>query len=187
MQLSAITKLRVAFVALGVMLFVPLGWLLHSVNVRVEAQRRLRHQVVAERIFDELERELTRVLADQSARPSSQFDSEIALSPSEPYVLGYFKAQAGLRVVNVDPDPERRLRVQKAVVESGALLAAPQPQRIKPAAQPQLEKPSSPTERTNPEVGSEAPRQAAPTKSLSPAEVMRKLNRAGDERRSNYR
>jgi hypothetical protein len=90
-QLRPLTRLRLAFFALGTVLLVPFAFLLDAVEHRVETQRRLRHQVVADRIFDELERELTAVLDGESARPSAAYDEATRSDTWAPFVLGYFK------------------------------------------------------------------------------------------------
>ena len=96
MRLSALNRLRLAFAGIGALLLLPLALLAHSVNERLEAQRRLRHEVVAERIFDELERELTAVLAREFARPSSAYDTaSIDEGATSPYVIAYFSSSGG--------------------------------------------------------------------------------------------
>jgi hypothetical protein len=177
-QLSAITKLRLAFIALAVALLVPLGWLIHSVNVRVEAQRRLRHQVVADRIFDELERELTRVLAEQSARPSRDFDELELEDAPQPYVVGYFSADGrSMKVVNgAVISAAQQQRVASALAQRGVL---PEP-ASSGAAEAQVQVPSEPSALL--EAQKKPSSKVAPSKSLSGAEILRKLNRASDER-----
>ncbi|MFZ5892569.1 MAG: hypothetical protein ACOY0T_16040 [Myxococcota bacterium] len=184
MQFDAITRLRIAFITLGLLLLAPLGWLMHSVNIRLETQRRLRHQVVAERIFDELERELTRVLEQQSAISSGNFDSEMSSSSWEPYVVGYFKSD-GARTHLLDAeklDPTRRKRLAWALEQEGVIDKSPIDAKQlgglgvpKPAPDAVMQAPRL-DERSN----------VAPAKpasgSMSPAEVMRKLNRATEER-----
>ena len=96
MRLSALNRLRLAFCGIGALLLGPLGLLAHSVNERLEAQRRLRHEVVADRIFDELERELTAMLTQEFARPSSVYDAaSIDAGGAVPYVLRYFTSADG--------------------------------------------------------------------------------------------
>src|SRR4051794_27330780 len=71
----ALTRLRIAFVLLAAALLAPLALLARSMELRFEAQRRLRHEIVAERIFDEMERELTALLATESARPTEAYNA----------------------------------------------------------------------------------------------------------------
>ncbi|HET9931145.1 MAG TPA: hypothetical protein VFQ35_10680 [Polyangiaceae bacterium] len=169
MHPNPLTKLRLSFLALGALLFVPLLWLIHSVNARVEAQRRLRHQVVAERIFDELERELTRVLREESSRPSSAFD-RAGPDSAPPYVVGYFRteneAPTALRVQG----PDGKARVDRALV--AANLVTTLPSSLQGAKEP-------------PPKSQRIPAPATPSpasRSMSPAEVLRKLNRASEDR-----
>jgi hypothetical protein len=112
-RLRPLTRLRLAFLALGALLLTPLGFLLGAIEGRVEAQRRLRHEVVAERIFDELERELTALLAAESARPSSAYDEPTRSETWAPFVLGYFKiGTAGLELLAQDQlESERAARL----------------------------------------------------------------------------
>jgi hypothetical protein len=86
---------------LGAALLVPLGWLLRSVDARLEAQRRLRHELVAERIFDEMEGELTALLAREDARPSAAYAAtSTRVENWAPFVVGYFTRDArGVQIV----------------------------------------------------------------------------------------
>jgi hypothetical protein len=168
----ALTKLRLSFIALGVMLCIPLAWLLHSVNERVEAQRRLRHQVVAERIFDELERELTRVLSEEAARPSQAFDGG-GPSGVPAYVIGYFRTEHTLPVVFPADSPENKSRAIQALAAAQVIPQVP-PLNATRGRAPKT---------AAPQAVAPAPPQAPPSRaSMSPAEVLRKLNRASEER-----
>ena len=89
MRLRPLTRLRLYFFALGAVLLAPLGFLLSAMDDRVQAQRRLRHEVVAERIFDELERELTLVLESEALRPSSAYEAATRIEAWAPFVVGY--------------------------------------------------------------------------------------------------
>jgi hypothetical protein len=120
MRFDNITRLRLAFAAIAVVLLLPLGWLLHSIEQRLETQRRLRHEVVAERIFDELERELTHVLEREAARPSVAYDDvKTRASAWEPFVVGYFKSEGGNTVLLASNqlDSERRQRLSWALAQ----------------------------------------------------------------------
>jgi len=184
-QFDAITRLRLAFVALGVILFLPLLWLIHSVDVRVEAQRRLRHQVVAERIFDELERELTRVLDQESARASASFDLDMPSSSWEPYVIGYFKTDGDQNRLLDAPnlDPERRKRLSWALAHDGVVQPPPPAQQLGELKQEAQGAENTQVTRSAQQSAASAPApKAASASSLSPADVLRKLNRAKEER-----
>ena len=101
MDRRALTRLRLAFLLLGAALLVPLGLLLRSVDARLEAQRRLRHELVAERIFDEMEGELTALLAREDARPSAAYAAtSTRVENWAPFVVGYFTRDArGVQIV----------------------------------------------------------------------------------------
>ncbi|MEO8183611.1 MAG: hypothetical protein ABI895_32670 [Deltaproteobacteria bacterium] len=155
-----------AFLALAAVLLTPLGFLFLAIEGRVEAQRRLRHEVVAERIFDELERELTAVLAAESARPSSAYDEPTRSEAWAPFVVGYFKiGAAGVELLaRSQLDSERMARLTAAL---GALSEPPRGStlgQIRPAEEP------SPTS---------APARAFAAKS-SP-DVLQKLNRSQED------
>jgi hypothetical protein len=148
MQLDAIKRLRVAFVVIGIVLLGPLGWLFHSVEQRLSAQRRLRHEVVAERIFDELERELTRVLEEEAARPSAAYEMEMHAAGWPRFVVGYFKAREGESgmIAAAELDPDRRKRIAWALARvSGSVSddSRQEPVKARAAQAPQSGKSSS--------------------------------------------
>ena len=68
-------RLRIVFIALGVVLLVPLALLIHRAFTSVRAEHERSHEAVAERIFDELERELTLFLRREEERPFEQYRS----------------------------------------------------------------------------------------------------------------
>src|SRR5512138_153681 len=106
-RLSRLSLLRLTFVGLGALLLAPLGVLKHAVDMRIARQTKLRHEVVAERIFDEFERELTRVIERESARPSSAYDSPTDPSSWAPFIVGYFVNEAGTRRLVTRDDLDR--------------------------------------------------------------------------------
>jgi hypothetical protein len=174
-----LTRLRLWFVALGVLLLTPLGFLLDAVDERIEAQRRLRHEVVAERIFDELERELTALIDAESARPSVAYDEPTQVEAWAPYVVGYFKLGVdGVELLARDQlGAARSARLTAAL---GTLVDAKG--GLPPEPSEALGAPLSPT--TEPLKGL-APRQKAFEPKSSP-DVLQKLNRSQEERaRSN--
>ena len=169
MRLSALNRLRLAFSGIGALLLLPLALLAHSVNERLEAQRRLRHEVVAERIFDELERELTAVLSREFARPSSAYDAA-SIDPGvpSPYVIGYFTSSEGRRRVlgAREPGGDREPRASWALDEWERRVGTS-------SAVPSLV-PGSPA----------VPVQPAPASPRSTPEILKKLNRS-ERARSN--
>lgn len=163
MRLEPLTRLRLAFAALGVVLLTPLGFLLHSVNERIEAERRLRHQVVAERIFDELERELTTFLETEAERAAFKY---ARAKPSDPWassVVGYFTIENGRRRVSAQRDEARLTRVLDAWTAPGGVLGA--------AGEPE----ESATRYGKPVSGQSFAPKSAP-------DVMQKLNRSQELR-----
>jgi two-component sensor histidine kinase len=112
MIMGNLKPIRLVFVILAVILLLPLGLLLDRALDSMAAERELRHQVLAERIFDEMERELTMFLRREEDRPFEHYRffyipegsdvNSIELSPSplaqlseEAFIVGYFQ---------VDPD-----------------------------------------------------------------------------------
>ena len=97
------TRLRVTFLALALLLLLPLGLLVSRALVSLANERELRHQIVAERIFDEMERELTALVRREEDRPFEHYRSyyvsessgtsirsPLADPPEEPFILDYF-------------------------------------------------------------------------------------------------
>ena len=126
----ALIRLRIAFVLLAAALLAPLGLLARSMEARLEAQRRLRHEIVAERIFDEMERELTALLATESARPSDAYSAaSTRVENWAPFVVGYFtRDAAGVHVVaQSQMDDARSARLLRALPSSRVSSAEPQP------------------------------------------------------------
>jgi hypothetical protein len=116
-----LTRLRVAFVALGVALLLPLALLVRAASARLEEQRRLKHEVVAERIFDEMERELAALLERERARSSDAYAATNTRPETwAPFVVGYFVSdRGGARVTAGDLLTAQRA----AAVSSAAQLA----------------------------------------------------------------
>jgi hypothetical protein len=164
MQQRSLNRLRLAFIAIGVVLLAPLGWLLWSFDQRLEAQRRLRHEVVAERILDEVERELLRFLNEEAQRPSEAFQNGIALDAAAPYVLGYYtKGSSGIRDATIGGDAAKWRRVDNSL---GSKAAMPLPG-------------GTAEYRTQP-----VPRRGLPAKRVeSASDALRSLNRADEIRR----
>jgi signal transduction histidine kinase len=107
-----VRRIRIAFALLAALLFVPLGLLLKSALESVASERANRHRAVAERVFDEMEGELSRLVRREDERPFGHYEfyyvpqevsrgrpavvrSPLSSLPEEPFVLGYFQ---------IDPD-----------------------------------------------------------------------------------
>ncbi|MEM8995012.1 MAG: HAMP domain-containing sensor histidine kinase [Acidobacteriota bacterium] len=101
--------LRWLFAAVVVLLWVPVALLVRHALDNVEKDRQNRHRSVAERFFDEMERELTEWLDGEENRPFGHYRflytpetaepeterSPLADGPESPFVLAHFQ---------VDPD-----------------------------------------------------------------------------------
>ena len=94
------TKIRLTFLLLAVALLLPLALLVRGAFQSVGEERELRHQAIAERIFDEMERELTTFLRREEERSVEEYallasrGGGRAEVPGEPFIEGYFELHA---------------------------------------------------------------------------------------------
>jgi signal transduction histidine kinase len=102
---------RFALIAVGVL--VPVTLLVWRALDSVAVERRMRHEVVAERLFDEMERALSDLLAREEARPVEAYGNggAVPLAPAadQPFVIGWFEI-----------DPEGRVRTADGAVRNAA-------------------------------------------------------------------
>ena len=99
-------RFRILFIVVAVVVIVPVGLLVRRAIDSVELEQRTRHQVVAERIFDEMERALSEMLAREEERPFGEYSyeyvpqgqeagplvrSSLADPPSLKFIVGYFQ------------------------------------------------------------------------------------------------
>ncbi|MEM7349360.1 MAG: HAMP domain-containing sensor histidine kinase [Acidobacteriota bacterium] len=106
------TRIRIVFVLLALVLLVSLGLVVDRALDSVAAERSMRHRALADRIVDEMEGELTAWLRQEEDRPFAQYRyffvpegsptqivnltrSPLSELPSEPFVVCYFQ---------IDPD-----------------------------------------------------------------------------------
>lgn len=82
---------RLRFLLVAVAVLVPLALLVWRALASVETERARRHELVAERLFDEMERALTDVLTQAEARPVDGF---LSAPPEVPWVVGWFDIAA---------------------------------------------------------------------------------------------
>ena len=159
---SPIVNLRLAFVALGIGLWLAIGLLLQSAISRLDAQRKLRHSMVAERVFDEAERELGNLLEHEVQRPASAYDAtDTDPKRWSPFVVAYYRRDPALTLLaEAGLDAKRRARARAAVVHAAAALDAA---HAKPADQ-------APSEASAPDADDPAQR--------SSPDVLRQLNRS---------
>jgi signal transduction histidine kinase len=95
-------RLRLVLALLAAALVVPSALLVHRALRGAAAEQSARHRAVAERVFDEMERALSELVAREDERPVEAFhatgDARIAAYPAEPFVLGYFEVAPDGRV-----------------------------------------------------------------------------------------
>lgn len=174
-----LVRLRIAFVAIGLVLLTALGLFARSAMSRIAHQRKLRHDVVAERIFDELERELTVYLSSESARPSAAYDVTRS-DPSQwaPFVVGYFTVDQGYRVVGRAQLESTRV----ARIERSLSSVWPAPARATVASESTSDLMPVQTKRSDDKATSELAPPVAERTPETGSEVLKRLNRAGQER-----
>jgi hypothetical protein len=107
----SVVKLRAGFVALAIVLLGGLLILSMAMKKRLEEARLQREEMVASRVFDELEREVSAFLDGESARQHYGSLQETDPKSWAPFVVGYFKVtQADPQVVGADEEATRRVR-----------------------------------------------------------------------------
>src|SRR2546423_8660532 len=99
-------KFRAQFLLVAVALLVPTALLVVRALQSVELERRVRHETVAERLFDEMERALSEFLTREEGRPFGEYGfvytppgglpgelvrSPLSQPPALPFVVGYFQ------------------------------------------------------------------------------------------------
>ena len=103
-------RIRLALVALALLLLLGVGALVYRALASIETEKAIRHEVLADRLFDEVERSLTGLIEREEARspleyrffyvPEGQIPgsgglvlSPLAGQPAQDYVLGYFQVE----------------------------------------------------------------------------------------------
>jgi signal transduction histidine kinase len=86
-----VRRFRLLFLIVAVGLLAPLAVLVYRAQRSAALERRMRHQAVAERVFDEMERALSDVLERAEEQPFDRF----ATGGEWPFAVGYFQ---------IDPD-----------------------------------------------------------------------------------
>ncbi len=103
-------RIGILLAALGLILVIGVGLLVMRALESIAEEEELRHEVVASRLFDELERELTVLLAREEERsfleyrtlfvPEEQVPgnpslsvSPLASGPTDPYVVGWYQVE----------------------------------------------------------------------------------------------
>lgn len=110
-------RFRIFFIIAVVALLGPLALLIERALHSVAIERQMRHQALAERVFDEMERALSRLLEDEEKRPIEQYAGNVA-GPTLPFVIGHFQVDASGNVRAASaPQPERNNEeLEQAVV-----------------------------------------------------------------------
>jgi signal transduction histidine kinase len=105
-------RIRIVFVFLAVLVLLPMALLVHRTLEGIDAEREVQHRAVADRIFDEMESEISTFLREEEMRPfdhyrfyytpqggpaaqSALVRSPLSKLPDHAWVLGYFQ---------IDPD-----------------------------------------------------------------------------------
>ena len=145
---------------------VALGLLVHRALESVEVEREARHRAVADRVIDEMERELTGWLQAEENRPYEEYRffvvptdagqrlvrSPLSEAPALPFVIGYFQvepdgtvtsprwpANAGLAAASGwHPEPAEQQRVTAVRRAVEGWLAAHRGERAAPDIAPPL-------------------------------------------------
>jgi signal transduction histidine kinase len=106
-------RLRVALLLLGLALAVPVMLLVARAREGERLEREMRHQAVAARAFDEMERQLTTVLEREEARPFEEYRMLVSSVPGAganvpAFAIGFFQ---------IDPDGRLNARPGSGVAE----------------------------------------------------------------------
>ena len=119
------TRIRIVFILLALVLLASLAAVVDKALDSVEGERAMRHRVLADRIIDEMERELTGWLRREEDRPYDQYRyffvpaggttklvnlsrSPLSHPPREPFVVCYFQIDPDGRVSSpMWPDNEK--------------------------------------------------------------------------------
>jgi signal transduction histidine kinase len=180
-------RVRVWFVIVALALAAPIAFLVQRALHSAELERQMRHQAIAERMFDEMERGLSRVLEREEQRPFDHYGVE--MQPAAwPFVRGYFQ---------IDPDGSVRTMpipgADQPVADAGAALTRTvgaywrggrAPADVREGAAAQL--PGTTVdlnERAQPAASAREPRKdAVADKAVSAFDALRSLNRGAVER-----
>jgi signal transduction histidine kinase len=168
--------LRRRFLLVGVGVLVPVALLVWRALGSVAIERRMRHEVVAERLFDEMERALSDLLAREEARPVEAYGAAgavpLAPAPDQPFIVGWFE---------VGPDGVVRTAESDAAVASVRRAAESVGHRPEPPS-------SSGTLARAQRSADQAKADAAPAddekkaKAVSAYDALKSLNKAVEQR-----
>jgi hypothetical protein len=204
---SSLRSLRLAFFSLGVVLLGGITALFLFMQERLTEARLEREQMVASRVFDELEREVSAFLDGESDRERYGALRETDPRSWAPFVIGYFKYEdTSPEVVTAGGPPgedHRRVvwaleqtqlrmgahtslgsRETKPGVGGATKGTATDERRQNPAERKSVETKRFELAPADPEATSvENPRQV-PKRSTSGSEIIQQLNRAQERRKA---
>ena len=188
-------RLPLMLALLAVALLVPTGLLVHRALRGAGAEQEARHRAVAERLFDEMERVLSDLVAREEARPVESWratsDLRLKQLPEEPFVLGYFQVEPDGRVTA--PLPARRDAALGAVTSwfasRGREVGDAEAKRTRsleqaPGTTVSLEKSETEALRARGYAEKEQARDASPS---SAYDALQALNRGAEDRSSRQR
>lgn len=206
----SLRRLRWAFAGLGVILLAILGTLTGVAEQRLEESQKEREEMVASRIFDEMEREISAFLELENERPHYAELGQTNPETWAPFVVGYFSgARAGsassAQVVVAERNSEEdQRRINWALTQAGDNLGAnidlsPKapslaPPQVSPSAPSRgIQMPSPVPSAVAPSPAGRPAEEGAKTdvtapvtqsKSASDREIIESLNRAPERRKS---
>ncbi|HEX5067554.1 MAG TPA: histidine kinase dimerization/phospho-acceptor domain-containing protein [Myxococcota bacterium] len=182
-------RIRVALLLLSLAILLPVAVLTWRALHGLAYERAARHQVVAERTFEEMERVLSEFLAAEEARPSSDYRSflsngepvPLAGLDAAPFVVGAFEIDAEGEVHTPMP-PERQDEIRRVLAAVEASYGAA-PAEMKLSLAPAAPPPGTTKPLADAVAGAEAPQEAdAGKKEQSAYDVLQSFNRAASER-----
>jgi signal transduction histidine kinase len=127
-----VRRFRLLFIVIAAALLVPAALLSRRALWSVEIERSARHQSVAERLFDEMERALSGFLSAEEQRPFAHYEREytpageppgaaarspLADPPALPFVIGYFQRDpdGSTQLPAERPPPQATAEITRAV------------------------------------------------------------------------
>ncbi len=165
------TRLRVWFALVAVVCLVAVAALVYRALEVADTERRLRHDAVAERVLDEMERSLSEVIAAEEGRSAA----DPANAPVGSFIVGRYElgADGAIRVTTPAhaAEIERLLHGAEATPAGGPFVAMRQSAGttlpVTPSASPIQEQPAA---------------RAEPEKKAEAFEILAKLNRGAELR-----
>jgi signal transduction histidine kinase len=182
-------RFRVLFLVCALALLGPMALLIHRALGSVALERQMRHQAVAERVFDEMERALSELLAREEERPFDQYGVDVP-TPAPPFVIGHFQIDPDGSIHTTEPAAAGAQRATTAEIErtiaafwrAGSAAAGP-----RPAGESQL--PGTTIEVGVPPVptAAEARERSAAKREDSAFDALRSLNKGALQRADRQR